>query len=246
MTELVQIKVDVLVITSLPAIRAAKQATETIPIVMVTTVDPVATGLIDSLAYPGGNVTGLTRLTRELSGKRLDLLTEVIPKLSRIAVLWEAGIPGSAISLKEYEVAASALKLTLQSLRVEVRTQTCEGAFQIAIKARAGALVTIFGPVLGRHSKPIADLGIKHRLPSMCERIDFVEAGGLVSYSANDADNFRRAAIYVDKILKGAKPADLPVEQPTKFELIINLKTAKQIGVTIPPNTLARADRVIR
>jgi ABC-type uncharacterized transport system substrate-binding protein len=216
-TELVQIKVDVLVITSLPAIRAAKQATKTIPIVMVTTVDPVATGLIDSLAHPGGNVTGLTRLTRELSGKRLDLLTEVIPKLSRIAVLWEEGIPGSAISLKEYEVAASALKLTLQSLRVDSSNPDLQGAFQTAIKASAGALLTIFGPILGRHAKPIADLGIKHGLPSMCERIDFVEAGGLVSYSANDADNFRRAAIYVDKILKGAKPADLPVEQPMKF-----------------------------
>ena len=244
--ELVQIKVDVLVITSLPAIRAAKQATQTIPIVMVTTVDPVAAGLIDSLARPGGNVTGLTRLTRELSGKRLDLLTEIIPKLSRVAVLWEEGVPGSAISLKEYEVAASALKLTLQSLRVEGLTPDLQGAFQTAIKARAGALLTIFGPVLGRHVKPIADLGIKHRLPSMYERIDFVEAGGLVSYTANDSDNFRRAAIFVDKILKGTKPADLPVEQPMKFEFVINLNTAKQIGLTIPPNVLARADRIIR
>jgi putative ABC transport system substrate-binding protein len=244
--ELVGINVDVLVITSLPAIRAAKQATKIIPIVMVTTVDPIAAGLIDTLARPGGNVTGLTRLTRDLSGKRLELLTEMVPTLSRISVLWEDGIPGSAISLKEYEVAANALKIELQSIQVVSLHPDLEGAFQTAVKGRAGALVTIFGPVLGRHAKWIADLSIKNRLPSMYERIDFVEAGGLASYTASDSDNFKRAAIFVDKILKGAKPADLPVEQPTKFELIINLKTAKQIGLTIPPNVLARADKVIR
>ena len=244
--ELIQIKVDSLVITSLPAIRAAKQASKTIPIVMVTSVDPVATGLVDSLARPGGNVTGLTRLTRDLSGKRLELLTEIVPKISRVAVLWEEGIPGSPISLKEYEVAANGLKLTLHSLEVQSSKPDLEGAFQAAVKARAGALLTILGPVLGRHSTAIAGLAAKHRLPSMYERIDFVEAGGLVSYTTNDSDNFRRAAVYVDKILKGSKPADLPVEQPTKFELVINLKTAKQIGITIPPNVLARADRVIR
>jgi putative ABC transport system substrate-binding protein len=244
--ELVQIKVDVLVITSLPAIRAAKQATQTIPIVMVTTVDPVATGIVDSLARPGGSVTGLTRLTRDLSGKRLELFTEVVPKLSRIALLWEADIPGSAISLKEYEFAASALKLTLQSTGVQGPNPDLEGAFRAAAKARAGAILTIFGPVLGRYAKRIADLAIQNRLPSMYERSVDVEAGGLVSYTANDADNFRRAATYVDKILKGAKPADLPVEQPMKFELVINLKAAKQIGLTIPPNVLARADKVIR
>jgi putative tryptophan/tyrosine transport system substrate-binding protein len=245
-SELVQIKVDVLVITSLPAIRAAKQATQTIPIVMVTTVDPVATGLIDSLARPGGNITGLTRLTRDLSGKRLELLTEVVPKISRIAVLWEEDIPGPAISLKEYEVAASAFKLTLQSLAVRSSSPDLEGAFQAAAKARAGAFLTVFGPVLGRYAKPIADLCIRNRLPSMYERVDFVEAGDLVSYTANDSDNFRRAATFVDKILKGTKPADLPVEQPMKFELVINLRTAKQIALTIPPNVLARADKVIR
>ena len=244
--ELVQIKVDALVITSLPAIRAAKQASKTIPIIMVTSVDPVATGLVDSLARPGGNVTGLTRLTRDLSGKRLELLTEIVPKVSRIAVLWEEGIPGSAISLKEYEVAASALKLTLHSLEVQSSKPDLEGAFQAAAKARSGALLTILGPMLGRHSTAIADLAVRHRLPSMYERIDFVEAGGLVSYTTNDSDNFRRAAIFVDKILKGTKPADLPVEQSMKFEFVINLKAAKQIGLTIPPNVLARADRVIR
>jgi putative ABC transport system substrate-binding protein len=244
--ELVQIKVDALVITSLPAIRAATQATQVIPIVMVTTVDPVATGSVDSLARPGGNITGLTRLTRELSGKRLELLKEMVPRISRVGVFWEAGIPGSAISLKEYEVAARALKMPLQSIEVESPTPVLDAAFKTAAKARVDALLVIFGPVLGRHAKEIADLGIKNRLPSIFERSDFVEVGGLASYSANDAENFRRAAYYVDRILKGTKPADLPVEQPTKFEFIINLKTAKQIGLVIPANLLARADRVIR
>jgi putative ABC transport system substrate-binding protein len=170
----------------------------------------------------------------------------MVPKVSRIAVLWEDGIPGSAISLKEYEVAASALKIALQSIQVQSPNPDLYGAFQTAAKARAGALLTIFGPVLARQAKRIADLAIKNRLPSMYERIDFVEAGGLVSYTANDTDNFRRAAVYVDKILKGAKPADLPVEQPTKFEFVINLKTAKQIGLTIPQSVLFRADKVIK
>ena len=249
-SELVQLKVDVLVLSNFRAIRAAKQATQTIPIVMVTTQDPVETGIIDSLARPGGNITGLTRLTRDLSGKRLELLKEAVPKISRVGILWDARpdieASGSAIALKEYEEAAHALKLKLQSLEVRGPNPDWEGAFQVAVKGRAGALLTIHNALIVRHPKQIADLAIKNRLPSMYEGSSYVEAGGLMSYSSNDADQYRRAAVFVDKILKGTKPADLPVEQPTKFEFVINLKAAKQIGLTIPPNVLARADRVIR
>jgi putative tryptophan/tyrosine transport system substrate-binding protein len=246
--ELVQLKVDVLVILPLPGILAAKQATKTIPIVMVATVDPVATGIVDSLARPGGNITGLTTLSRDLSGKRLELLKEVVPKLSRVGVLWEAAAPGAAISFKEYEAAARALTVQLQSLELEGPKPDLEGAFRAATKGHTNALIGVRSILLARDlTKRIADLAIKNRLPLMLEETEDVRAaGGLVSYSANDAESFRRAATYVDKILKGAKPADLPVQQPTKFELAFNLKTAKQIGVTIPPNVLARADKVIK
>jgi putative ABC transport system substrate-binding protein len=244
--ELVQLNVDVLVSPALPAIRAAKQATKTIPIVMVFNVDPVETGIVDSLAHPGGNITGLTRLTRELGGKRLELLKEVVARISRVGVLWDVDEASAAIGFKEYEAAAHAMKIQLQSLEVRGPKADLEGAFQAAAKGRASALITIRNGLLLRYPKRIADLAIKNRLPSMYEGSDFVEAGGLISYSANDAESFRRAATYVDKILKGAKPADLPVEQPMKFELVINLKTAKQIGLTIPPNVLARADKVIK
>jgi len=245
--ELVQLKVDVLVVGGPGGIRAAKQATKTIPIVIVTQEDPVAAGYIDSLARPGGNITGLTRLTRELSGKRLELLTEVVPKISRVGVFWEPpNRPGILVSgFKDYEAAAPALKMQLQSLEVR-GSNDFEGAFRVAAKGRANALIMIRSPLLTRHQKQIAELAIKNRLPSMNETSDMVEAGGLASYAANDADQFRRAAYYVDRILKGAKPADLPVEQPTKFELVINLKTAKQIGLTIPQSLLYRADRVIK
>lgn len=244
--ELVQLKVDVLVVTFLPGIRAAKEATKTIPIVMVSFVDPVAAGIVDSLARPGGNITGLATLARDLSGKRLELLKEAVPGISRVGALWDANAPGPAIAFKEYEAAARALKIQLQSLEVRGPTPDLEGAFQAAAKGRASALIIVRNPVLNRYTEPIADLAIKNRLPSMYEGSDFVEAGGLVSYASNDVESFRRAATYVDKILKGAKPADLPVEQPTKFELVINLKTAKQIGLTIPPNVLVRADKVIK
>jgi putative tryptophan/tyrosine transport system substrate-binding protein len=244
--ELVQLKVDVLVVRSLPAIRAAKQATKTIPIVMVTTQDPVATGLIDSLARPGANITGLTGLTRELSGKRLELLKEAVPGMLRVGVLGEASTSVAAIAFKDYEAAARALKIQFLSLEVRGPSPDYEGAFQAAAKRRASAIITVTGPLTSSYPKRIADLAIKNRLPSMHEGRQLVEAGGLMSYSSSDTESFRRAAIYVDKILKGAKPADLPVEQPTKFELIINLKTAKQIGLTIPPNVLARADKVIK
>jgi putative tryptophan/tyrosine transport system substrate-binding protein len=244
--ELVQLRVEVLVSGILLAIRAAKHATMTIPIVMVVSVDPVATGIVDSLAHPGGNVTGLTKLTRELNGKRLELLKEMIPRISRIGVLWNADNSSAAIAFKEYETIAPTQKMQLQSLEVRGQNPDLEGAVQAAAKERASALIIVRDTVLNRYQKRIADLGIKNQLPSMYEGSDYVDAGGLVSYAANEAESYRRAATYVDKILKGAKPADLPVEQPTKFELVINLKTAKQIGLTIPPNVLARADRVIK
>ena len=245
--ELVQLKVDVLVAAFTIALRAAKQATKTIPIVMVSATDPVAAGFVETLARPGGNITGVVSLTRELSGKRLELLKEAAPRISRVGVLWDGNAaPGPAIASKEYEAAARSLKLEFQSLEVRGPDADVDRAFQAAVKGRANALIVVRNRVVDRHSKRIVDLAIKNRLPSAWEGGEFVEAGGLLSYSANDADQFRRAATYVDKILKGAKPADIPVEQPTKFEFIINMKAAKQIGLTIPPNVLARADKVIR
>jgi putative tryptophan/tyrosine transport system substrate-binding protein len=243
--ELVQLKVDVLVLSVYAAIRVAKQATSTIPIVMVTTQDPVATGLIDSLARPGGNVTGLTLLTRELSGKRLELLKEVVPRKLSVGVIGEATLNPAAI-FGHYETAARALKIPIQSFDVSGPNPDFEGAFKAATKRRVNAVVTLSTVLLLNYSKRIAEVAVKNRLPSMFEGSHWVNAGGLMSYAANDDDSWRRAAIYVDKILKGAKPGDLPVEQPTKFEFIINLKTAKQIGLTVPPNVLARADKVIR
>jgi ABC-type uncharacterized transport system substrate-binding protein len=244
--ELLQLKVAVLVVGSLPAIRAAKAATKTVPIVIVTVQDPVASGYIDSLARPGGNITGLTRLTRELSGKRLELLTEVVPRISRVGVLWDASGQSAAIGFKEYEAAARALKIPLQSLGVRKPNPDFEGAFGAAVKLHTNALIMIRNPLLTSNQKQIANLAIKNRLPSMNETSDYVEAGGLVSYAADEDERFRRAAYFVDRILKGAKPADLPVEQPTKFDFVINLKTAKQIGLMIPPEVLARASRLIK
>ena len=244
--ELVQLKVDVLVSGDDPTIRVAKQATKTIPIVMVINQDPVATGLVDSLARPGGNITGISRLTRELSGKRLELLKEVVPGTTRVGILWDPSSEGSKISFNEYQAAARVLKIQVQSLEVRGPDPDLDGAFRLAVKGRANALVAVVGALLNRYRKQIASHAIKNRLPSMYESSLWIEPGGLLSYSTNDEESFRRAATYVDKILKGTKPADLPVEQPTKFELVINLKTAKQIGVTIPPNVLVRADKVIK
>ncbi len=243
---LVQLKVDVLVLVTSPAIRAAKQATKTIPVIMVTTADPIATGLVDSLARPGGNITGLTRITRDLNGKRLELLKEVVPTTSRVGVLFQADSTTGAIHFKEYEIAARAFKIELQSLGVRGPNPDFDAAFRAAAKGRVSALITITNSLTNFYRKQIADLAIKNRLPSMYESSNYVEVGGLMSYSANDAESHRRAAIYVDKILKGTKPADLPVEQPTKFELVINLKTAKQIGLTIPQSVLFQADKVIK
>jgi len=240
--ELVQLKVDVLVTSSSDAIRAAKQATKTIPIVMVTGLDPVAAGLVDSLARPGGNITGLTRLTRGLSGKRLELFKEALPGISRVGVLAVQGFTG----LNEYEAAARALKITLQYLEVRGPNPDLENVFREAAKGRVSALIVAGSSLINGYQKPITELAIENRLPLMCEASGWVGAGGLMSYSSDDPANFRRAATYVDKILKGAKPADLPVEQPRKFELVINLKTAKQIGVAIPQTVLYQADKIIK
>jgi len=244
--ELIQLKVDVIVSGTIRGIRAAKQATKTIPIVMITTVDPVAAGLVDSLAHPGGNITGLTRLTRELSGKRLELLKEVVPRISRVGVLWNPSGLTTDTSFTSYEAAARAFKVQLQSIELQAPNPNFESAFRSATKGRVNAIIAGSGAVTISYRKTIAELALKNRMPSMCERSDFVEAGCLMSYSADEAESYRRAAIYVDKILKGRTPADLPVEQPMKFELVFNLKTANQIGITIPQWPLMKADRVIR
>jgi putative ABC transport system substrate-binding protein len=225
--------------------RAAKQATATIPIVMTFDGDPVGSGFIASLARPGGNVTGLSALSPELSGKQLELLKEMIPKLSRVTVLGNSNEPANPKTLKEIEPTAGALGVQVQSLDV-LDPKDIEPAFQGATKASADALVVLPSAVLNIHRAKVANLALKSRLPSIYFRQEFVQVGGLVSYGTSFTDLSRRAATYVDRILKGTKPADLPVQQPTKFELVLNLKTAKQIGLVIPPNVLARADRVIR
>jgi len=243
--ELVQLKVAVLVTSSAGGIRAAKSATQTIPVVFTAAADPVEDGLISSLARPGGNVTGLVLLAPELNGKRLELLREAFPKTTRVAFLWRAGVVSADRRFREAEAAAKSLGLSLQSVAVK-DTNDFESAFEAAKSAGAQALTTTPDPVLGTHRAQIINLAAKKRLPAMYVSSEWVEGGGLMSYAPDTFDNWRRAATYVDKVLKGAKPADLPVEQPTKFEFIINLKAAKQIGVTIPPNVLARADKVIK
>jgi putative tryptophan/tyrosine transport system substrate-binding protein len=243
--ELVRLEVDVIVTGGPTDTRAAKQATKTIPIVMAQDSDPVGNGFVATLARPGGNITGLSTLARELSGKRLELLKEIVPKLSRVAILGSSTEPGNAESLRETELAAGALGVKLQY--EEVRgPKDIENAFRAASMGHADGVLVLGGPVFGNQRTRLADLAIKSRLPAIYQRPEFVEAGGLLSYATSFTDLFRRTAIYVDKILKGAKPADLPVEQPTKFDLVINLKTAKQIDLAIPQNVLARADRVIK
>jgi putative ABC transport system substrate-binding protein len=243
--ELVTLKVDVIVAGGSTAIRAAKNATKLIPIVMAHGSDPVTLGYVASLARPGGNITGLTHLAPELGGKRLELLKDTIARLSRVAVLTDPGTGGHGPQIKELEVAAPALGLQLRA--VEVRgPNELENAFSAMTVWRAGAFIGLQQPTLDRLRQRIVDLAAENRLPAMYPNSEYVETGGLMSYAADIVAMFRRTAVYVDKILKGAKPADLPVEQPIKFEFIINLKTAKQIGLTIPPNVLARADRVIR
>jgi len=243
--DLARLKVDVIVTAGPPATSAAREATVTIPIVMAQDSDPVGNGFIASLARPGGNITGLSTISSELSGKRLELLKEVVPKLSRVAVLGNSTVPGNAQALKEMELAAGAFGLQFHYEDVPDRKEI-ETAFRAADKMRADALLALNNPVLSSQRTRVAELAVKSRLPAMFERLEYVEDGGLMSYGVSSSDLYRRAATYVDKILKGAKPADLPVEQPTKFELVINLKTAKQIGLTIPQSVLYRADKVIK
>ena len=243
--ELVRLKVDVIITAGPPVTGAVKEATATIPIVMAQDGDPVGNGFVASLARPGGNITGMSQLAPEISGKQLELLKEIVPKLSRVAVLGTSTRPGNAQALKETELAARTVGVRLQYLDVR-SPKDIETAFREARKGGAGAVLVLQGPVFTSQRIQVADLAAKTRLPAIYPQTEFTEAGGLMCYGANTLDLFRRAAYLVDKILKGAKPADLPVEQPKKFELLINLKAAKQIGLTIPPNVLARADRVIR
>ena len=243
--DLVRLKVDAIVTRSTAPIRAAKNASKTIPIVFASAGAPVEDGLVSSLARPGGNVTGLTLLSTELDGKRLELLKETFPKVTRVAFLWTVGSARGDLRFREMEAVAKTLGLRLQSLGV-TGSDDFERVFEAAKNAGAQALTSVPSPFLATHRALIFDFTAKNRLPAMYSTSDFVEAGGLMSYGPDLLDNWRRAATFVDKILKGTKPADLPVEQPTKFELVINLKAAKQIGLTIPPNVLARADKVIK
>jgi putative tryptophan/tyrosine transport system substrate-binding protein len=243
--ELIHLKIDAIVAAGASATAAVKNVTNVIPIVMTNVSDPVGLGIVVSLARPGGNITGLTGLQPELGGKRLELLKEILPKLSRVAVLADPSSQVYGPQIKEIQVAAPALNLQLQT--VEVReVDDLENAFLAMTKARAGALIVLAQPTLNNMKERIVGLASKSRLPTIYGNVEFVDAGGLMSYATNVFDLDRRAAVYVDKILKGTKPADLPVEQPIKFEFIINLKAAKQIGLTIPPNVLVRADRVIK
>jgi putative ABC transport system substrate-binding protein len=243
--ELARLKVDIVVSAGPTLTRAAKEATGTIPIVMAFDDDPVGNGFVASLARPGGNITGLSNLAQDLSGKQLELLKEIVPKLSRVAVFGTSTTPGNAESLKEIELAARAFGVQAKYLDI-LDPKDIDTAFQAARKGRADAVLVLSSAIIFSQRRRFADLAVKNRLPVIFPQNEFVEDGGLMSYGPNYADLFRRAASYVDKILKGRTPADLPVEQPKKFEFIINLKAAKQIGLTIPPNVLARADKVIR
>jgi putative tryptophan/tyrosine transport system substrate-binding protein len=240
--ELVRLKIDIVVTTGPGPTRAAKEATTTIPVVMAQDPDPVGNGFITSLARPGGNITGLATLAPEISGKQLELLKEIVPKLSRVAVLGTSTRPGNAQNLKETELAARGFGVKLQYLDVLI-PKDLETAFRAASKGRADGVLVLQTPLLTSHRIQVVDLAVKNRLPTIYAQAEWIEDGGLMSYGASVNDLYRRTATCVDKILKGAKPADLPVEQPTKFELIINLNAAKKIGLTIPPNVLARAGR---
>ena len=242
--ELVQLNVDVIVGVGTLAPLAAKRATTTIPIVMTAAGDPLGSGLVATLAQPGGNVTGRSLMAPELGGKRLELLKELLPRLARVAVLWHAANPYSARVFKQVQAAGGTLGIEVQSLEMR-DPDDLDGAFETVRRQHPDALITVEDPLTFTNRKRIADFAIGQQLPSLSGLSEFAAAGGLMSYVANQADLFRRAAGYVDKILKGAKPADLPVQQPTKFESVINLKTAKALGITIPPSLLARADEVI-
>jgi putative tryptophan/tyrosine transport system substrate-binding protein len=244
--EIVSLKPDVIVMTGTSFIRTAKQATSTIPIVVAGAGDLVETGVVKSLARPGGNVTGSTNISSDLSGKRLELLKEVVPKALRVAIFWRTA-PDSQDEdeVKQTQISATPLGIKIQPVPVR-STDEFQGAFAAIKKENAGALIIVHGTWTNSYRKELVELAIKHRLPTMCETIYWTEDGCLMNYGHDPRHGWRRAAVFVDKILKGAKPADLPVEQPAKFDFIINLKTAKQIGLTIPPNVLARADKVIR
>ena len=246
--ELVSLKVDIIVAAGgTNVVRAAKNATKTIPIVMAGQgIDPVEAGFVKSLARPGGNVTGLSNPSRELAGKRLELLKEAVPKLARVAVLYDPAAPSGTRNVKEiFPLAARSLGLTVRTWEVR-SAEDFDNVFAALNKHRPDGLYVSGGALINNNRKRLVAFALKSRLPSMYQSREYVDAGGLMSYDADLADSYRRVAIYVDKILKGAKPADLPIEQPTKFEFVINLKTAKQIGMTIPPSVLARADRVIK
>jgi putative ABC transport system substrate-binding protein len=242
--ELVGLKVDVILTSTDGAISAVKQQTQTVPIVMATSTDPVGTRFVASLARPAGNITGLSTISPELGGKRLELLREVVPRLSRVAFIWNPDVPGATLEYKEAEGASRSLRLQLQFVEVR-RSDDLQDAFLTVMKGRAEALILAWpNPVLFSNRGQITSFAQRNRLPAIYAQKEFVDSEGLMSYGPNLTDLYRRAATYVDKILKGTKPADLPVEQPTKFEFIINLKAAKAIGLTIPPNVLARADKV--
>jgi len=244
--EFVQLKVDAIVAVNNVVIQAAKEATKTIPIVMISSVDPVAAGYVDSFARPGGNITGLSWLARDLSAKRVELLRELLPKMSRIGVLWDADGPGPAVAVKEYEAAARAFKLEFRSLDVRGPRPDFVAAFQAAKAARVEALIVVGNALMSQHAKEVFELATKNRLPSMTEEGRYANSGGLISYGASLADLYRRAAEYVAEVLKGAKPADLAVKLPAKFEVFVNLKTAQQLSVVIPQHVMIQADKVIK
>ena len=244
--ELVRLNLDAFVAETTPAVQAIKNATATAPIIMAAAADPVGSGLVASLAHPGGNITGLSLILPELAGKRLELLREVLPRVNRVAFRAHGGNPAHKLFVKEAQDAAAGFGMRIQPLVIG-GPEEFEGAFSTITKERAGALVVQpFFVIVPEQRRRIVDLATKHRLPTVSDFMEFADSGGLMSYGPNALDPIRRSAIFVDKILKGAKPPDLPVEQPTKFELVINLKAAKQIGLTIPPNVLARADKLIK
>jgi putative ABC transport system substrate-binding protein len=243
--DLVQQRVDVILAVNNVVIRAAKEATKTIPIVMLSTVDPVAAGYVESFGHPGGNITGLAWLSRDLSAKRVELLKELLPKMSRIGVLWDADGPGPVIAAKEYERALEAFKLEFHSIEIRGPNPDLAGAFRAARKQRVDAVIVVANPLMGQHAKQVFDFAVKNRLPSVTEEARYVREGGLISYGASLTELYRHAASYVDKILKGTKPAEMLVEQPTIFEIFINMKTAKQLGIEIPRKVLLRANDVI-
>jgi putative tryptophan/tyrosine transport system substrate-binding protein len=243
--EFVEQKVDVIIGVNNVVIRAAKEATQTIPIVMISSVDPVAAGYVDSFARPGGNITGLAWLARELSAKRMELLRELLPKISKVGVLWDAAGPGPAVAMQEYERAAQAFKLEFHSFEMRGPKPDLAGALRAAKRQRLDAVIVVANPLMGQHTKQVFALAQEQGLPTMTEERRYVDAGGLISYGASLNDLYRRAAGYVDRILKGAKPAEMLVEQPIEFEIFINLKTAKHLGLDIPKRVLLRANELI-